>query len=219
MIRGVLFDLDGTLVDSYEAIAESLNYALHKKGLPPRTVQEVRRMVGGGVHEVVRKAAGERYVEEGVRLFREHYTTILAERTLPLPGALETLAELHRRGYRLGLGTNKPSDFARRILAHLGMDRTIRAMVGPAEVDRPKPDPAMLLSLLKTLDLGPDEAVYVGDMPIDAETARRAGVAVWLLPTGSATEEEVLAAGPDRFLRSLGEMLEHLPAVLPCRSH
>jgi phosphoglycolate phosphatase len=84
-------------------------------------------------------------------------------------------------------------------------------MVGPAEVDRPKPDPAMLHKLLGTLGLGAEEAVYVGDMPIDAETARRAGMPVWLLPTGSATEEEVLAVGPDRFLTSLDGMLEHLP--------
>ena len=109
--------------------------------------------------------------------------------------------------------TNKPSDFSRRILEHLEMTRWIEAMIGPAEVLRPKPDPAMLLDLAKILEIEPAQAVYVGDMPVDAETARAAGMAVWLLPTGSSPEEELRAVDPDRLLSTMTDVLDYLPGT------
>lgn len=214
-IRAVLFDLDGTLVDSYGPIAESLNHTLDHFGLPRRTLDEVRRLVGGGIHEVLRRSAGDSYVEEGVRIFRAHYTTIVLDGTEPLPGALELLEELDRRGYLLGVATNKPSAFARRILDHLEMSRHIRAFAGPDEAGCLKPDPAMLRLLADELGLAPPETVYLGDMPIDAETARTAGARSWLVTTGSATREQCLAARPDRLFERLDEALDLLPPLAP----
>lgn len=211
MIRGVHFDLDGTLVDSYEAITHALNRALDDLELPRKGLAEVRTMVGGGVHNVLVQAAGAAHAEQGVQRFMEHYREVVFDDTRLLPGATETLAELHRRGYRLGIATNKPSEFAGDLVRHLGLGDYVSEVLGPAEVEQPKPAPDMLLQLARRFDLPPSDCVYVGDMPLDAETARGAGMQVWLVPTGSSSLEEIRGAGPDRVLRDLNECLAHLP--------
>lgn len=210
-VRAVLFDLDGTLVDSYEAIAEALNAALGEMGMPPKSLEEVRGLVGGGVHAVMRRAAGEDHEAEGVRRFRVHYEKIFLDKTRLLPGAGESIEALHERGYLLGVGTNKPSDFSRRLVHHFGWGDRIPAVVGPDDVERPKPAPDILLSLCEALRLRPAEAIYVGDMPLDAVTARSAGMPAWLVPTGSASLEEIRRAEPERILASLWETLRALP--------
>src|SRR6266850_5247621 len=119
-IRGIVFDLDGTLIDSYAAIAESLNVALDRAGMPAKSVEEVRGMVGLGLETLIERALGGKDgVEEGVRRFRAHYDRICVEKTTLLPEVSATLRELDQREYLMSVATNKPSYFAWRILEGL----------------------------------------------------------------------------------------------------
>jgi phosphoglycolate phosphatase len=213
LIRGVIFDFDGTLIDSYQPITDSLNHVRQAHGLPPFALDEVRGMVGHGLETLIATAIGPAAVGEGVRLFREKYATLCREQTTILPQVRETLEELDKRAYQMGIATNKPSYFARDILKALEIDHLFAEVIGPNDVERPKPDPEMLEIMMMRLGLGADEVVYVGDMPLDVEVARRAGVAVYALPTGSASREALLGSRPDRMLHKFSDLLTYLPAL------
>jgi len=210
MIRFVIFDLDGTLVDSYEAITESLNYALDRFGLPARRPEEVRRMVGLGLEVLIHRAAGEGNVAEGVRWFRRHYARICEAKTRLLPDVPGTLQTLQRRGCRMAVATNKPIRFTERILLSLGVRNRFECLMGPEEVTHLKPHPEMVFRILRRFDCARGQVVFVGDMAVDVETSRSAGIRVLVLPTGSQTRSALKKAGPDRIL----DRFSDLPAVL-----
>src|SRR5262245_1424970 len=107
--RAIVFDLDGTLVDSYEAIAERLNAVRAHFGLEPWSLDEVRRAVGTGLPSLIRKNVGEARVDEGVRLFRARYRRVFREKTRWMPDVEPTLRELARRGIPMAITTNKPA--------------------------------------------------------------------------------------------------------------
>ncbi len=210
-VQGVLFDLDGTLIDSYAAIAESLNHALEAAGRPALPADEVRRMVGRGLESLLSDALEGQGVEQGVRRFRERYAQIYTCDTHLLPDVTETVRTLARRGYRMGVASNKPARFGRPILEQLGLVPPLQEILGPDLVDHPKPHPAMVRRLLEVLQLNPAQVVYVGDMPVDVETCRNAEIPCWLVPTGSATLEELESSGGDRILLHFSDLLDLLP--------
>lgn len=214
-VRGIVFDLDGTLIDSYEAIGDSLNHALAAAGLPPVTVDQVRGWVGLGLETLIARAMGPERVAKGVLDFRERYDKVCMEKTRLLHQVKETLAELERRGYRMSVATNKPSYFASRILEGLGVLRYLTCVLGPDLVEHRKPHPEMVLECMKRMGVSREETVYVGDMEVDIETARAAGVPVIVLPTGSRDADLLRAAGPDLFLPEFAHILDLLPGVPP----
>jgi len=210
-VQGVLFDLDGTLIDSYAAIAESLNHVLEAAGRPKLPADEVRRMVGHGLESLVSDALEGHEVEQGVRRFRRRYAEVYAHQTHILPEVEETVRTLARRGYRMGVASNKPARFGRPILEQMGLASHLQGILGPDLVEQPKPHPAMVRRLLEILELSPAQVVYVGDMPVDVETCRNAAIPCWLVPTGSSTQEELERAGGDRVLRRFSDLLDLLP--------
>lgn len=216
-LEAVLFDLDGTLIDSYAAIAEAFNHARVCLGEPELPEPTVRRMVGHGLEALMQKSLGSRRMQAGVDLFRQRYESICEARTRLLSGVRETISILHRGGIRMGVATNKPEPIARRLLTRLQIMPPIRAVRGPGGATPAKPDPAMLHAVLQGLGVDPCRALFVGDMPIDVEAARRAGLAVWVLSTGSSTGRELEAARPDRILSGFEE-LQSLAAGRPAVS-
>ena len=140
-VRGLVFDLDGTLVDSYEAIAASLNHARLHFDLAPLDQATVRRAVGHGLESLIEQHVGGNRVEEGVRLFREHYATVYAPHTHALPGARDALRLLSESGYRLAVASNKPARFTAPILEHLDMARDVSSIQGPDVAGATKPHP------------------------------------------------------------------------------
>jgi len=221
-VRGIVFDLDGTLIDSYDAIAESLNHAMRALGHPVVPLALVRRLVGRGLESLIERAirhvdpsadCGVSTIARAVRLFRQRYDVICVEKTRLLPGVSETLAALSDRGYRLSVATNKPSYFAVRLLDGLGVGRFLDKVMGPDLVSRPKPDPEMVRAALEAMGVDASSALYVGDMPIDVETARAAGLTVVVLPTGSSDRAELATAGADLLLSSASELLDLLPGA------
>jgi len=208
----VLFDLDGTLIDSYDAIAESLNAAREAYGLPPLPREEVVPMVGHGLENLIAETLGPDRIAEGVRAFRDRYRQVSLPKSRLLPGVEATVRELKSRGYRLAVVTNKPSGFSRRILDHLGVGDLFRVVYGPDRVAA-KPDPEMVFRCLDDLGCRSHEAVLVGDMRVDRDTARNAGTLFFAVATGSESREALLSSEPDRLLDRFEDLLAHLPPL------
>jgi 2-phosphoglycolate phosphatase len=209
-IRAVLFDFDGTLADSYDAIAASVNHVRAHRGLGPLSVVEVRKHVGRGPSYLLAHTVGVGNPRENDALYRAHHPTVMREGTRLLSGAAEVLAGLKERGLKLAVCSNKPLRYTRELLASLGVGGYLDAVVGPEDVPRPKPAPDMLVLGLKRLGVKAAEALYVGDMTVDVTTARGAGVRVWVVPTGSDTREALEAARPDLLLDALTDVLRLL---------
>lgn len=209
-VRAVVFDLDGTLVDSYGPITASLNRARAAFGLPPLPEASVRLRVGRGLESLIAELVGADRVERGVHLFREHYAVAYADGTFVLPGVEATLAELRSAGFALGVASNKPARFSEPILERLGLRAALDCVTGPDVVGSHKPAPEMLHHCLERLHATPRQAVYVGDMVLDVETAGRAGVPVLLVPGGSSTREELQRTG-QILLGSFADLRRRLP--------
>ncbi len=210
-IRAVVFDMDGTLLDSYAAIHASVAEVQRHFGLPEWTLEETRRRVGRGVDVLMREAVGEARKAEGTRLFLSSYEASGPEATRLLPGADDVTRALHDRGVKLAVASNKPGVFSRQLLAHLGLLDRFAAVHGPDDGFPPKPAPHMVFMALALLGVPASEALFVGDMPIDVLTARAAEVAVAAVATGSATAEELAAAAPDYLLSSLADLMHLFP--------
>src|SRR5262249_14373584 len=200
--RAVLFDFDGTLADSYDAIAASVNHVRAAHRLPPLEVAEVRRHVGRGPGYLLAQTVGVGNAEQNEAMYREHHPSVMKEGTRLFDGTAAALGTLRRRGLRLGVCSNKPVDFTRSLLTWFGVGHLFETVLGPECVARPKPWPDMLLVALERLKLAASEALYVGDMTVDIATARAAGIRVWVVPTGSEESAVLAAAGPDRLLGS-----------------
>jgi phosphoglycolate phosphatase len=209
-LRAVLFDFDGTLADSYPAITASVNHVRAAHGLPPLGEPEVRRHVGRGPDYLLEHTVPGTDVATDLARYRAHHPSVLRTGTRLLPGAAEAVAGLKQAGLPLAVCSNKPRAFTRELLDFLGLAASIDVMLGPEDVARPKPAPDMLLAALRRLAVAPAEALYVGDMVVDIETARGAGVAVWVVPTGSDDRAALVASRPDRLL----DDLRPLPALV-----
>jgi phosphoglycolate phosphatase len=209
-MRAVLFDFDGTLIDSYPAITASVNHVRARHGLPPLSEEDVRRHVGRGPMYLLDHTVPGSDPVKDVATYREHHPSVLFSGTRLLPGAAELVHALHSAGKKVALCSNKPRAFSRQLLSHFGLDEQFAAVLGPEDVAHPKPAPDMLLEGLNRLEVSAPNALYIGDMSVDIETARAAAVAVWVVPTGSDNVAELEAARPDRLLKDLREALQLL---------
>lgn len=191
--RLAIFDLDGTLVDSVDDLAASVNHALAHVGLSARDREEVRGFIGHGARMLLSRAVGARrdLLEPALAAWRAHYEEHLLDRTRAYPGLPEVLA---RAGRSLAVLTNKPAPMARRILDGLGLAPLFSAIVGGGDAPA-KPDPAGARALLARAGARPEHAVLVGDSPVDAETARNAGVEFVAVTWGLVAREELVRAG------------------------
>jgi len=195
-IKLVVFDLDGTLVDAYKAVAASLNHALKSFNYPPLDDHTIKRSVGWGDKNLVSKFVSAEDVDRVLSVYRSHHRSALKSGTKFLPGARQLLDELKKDGYQLAIASNRPSRFTHIILKHLEVKGHFAAVVCADEVASAKPAPDCLLKILKTCQVKAEEALYVGDMTIDMETGQRAGVKTVGIITGSSTEEEIKKSGP-----------------------
>ncbi|GAB4177414.1 MAG: phosphoglycolate phosphatase [Thalassobaculales bacterium] len=188
--RAIIFDLDGTLVDSLPDIAAAANAVLAEQGLAPLAEAEVRAMVGDGALALMRAAAAARGVaalpDAWYRRFLAVYGAAPAARTKAYPEVPETLAALRQRGFVLGICTNKPQAPAEALLAALGLADLFAAVVGGDVLAVRKPDPAHLLAVVERLGCRPGEAIYVGDNEHDAAAAAAAGLPFALVGHGYA---------------------------------
>lgn len=198
-IEHVCFDLDGTLVDSYRDIASALNEVLRALGLPERSAEEIKTMIGAGVGELLARGLADRdpaAIDRARALFKDAYFARVVETTRPFPGVVEVIRELSARGVVTSIATNKPSLFTRVVVEKLGLlEAGIRAHASADEVVSRKPDPAVIALAIERTGVQVDRSrvLYVGDMPIDVATARNFGCRIAICgwgfdPKGSASE-------------------------------
>ena len=176
-VRALIFDLDGTLIDSKNDLISSVNMMLRELGRSELAPETVSGYIGHGAPRLVARALGEECPEEtrqrGLAFFLEHYEAHKLDTTRPYPGVPETLAELQDRP--MAVLTNKPVRISVRILEELGLARYFRAIYGGNSFATKKPDPLGARTILQQLGAAPEEALMVGDSEVDVQTARNAG--------------------------------------------
>ncbi len=205
VIRAIVFDLDGTLIDSVRDLAVSVNHTLDRLGLAGRSEEEVRTMIGNGARKLLIRALGpgrEGLLDQALSLFLDHYGCHCTDHTVLLPGAIPMLEEVGR-GRKLAVLTNKPLCFAEQILTALGVRGFFTEVMGGDSLGVRKPDPAGLLHLAAVWGLDPAEILMVGDHATDIATGRAAGCPVVFLE-GSIGRRQGLC--PERTIRSLAEL-------------
>ncbi len=195
-IKLVIFDLDGTLVDAYKAVADSLNYSLTQVGCTPVDDEKIKRTVGWGDRHLVGTFVEENRLDQALSIFRQHHARALKAGTSFLPGARQLLDELKAKGYALAVASNRPTRFTHIILKHLKIQAAFDHVLCGDKVENPKPAADILEQTLAKFTLTPQEALYVGDMTIDVETGHKAGVRTVVVMTGSSTREEIACLKP-----------------------
>ncbi len=173
-----VFDLDGTLVDSLQDIAEALNDCLTILGLPTHPVGSYRYMVGEGIPKLCERAIGTNYphlVPRLAELARPFYRIRVVRQTRPYPGVPELVTRLRGRRIRLAILSNKPHDMTLRVVRAFWPDGTFAAIYGYTEEQHRKPSPFYVLRICAELGVAPADTWVIGDTPTDIETARAAG--------------------------------------------
>lgn len=198
--RLVIFDLDGTLIDSLEDLGAAVNHALSLRGLPLHTRGEYRRMVGHGVRNLVEKALEasvgtgpfpSEEVDAALADFKEYYSAHIDVHTRPYPGIPELLADLQAAGVRLAVASNKFQEGTERLIRSLFPDIQFVAILGNRPGYPLKPAPEIVQEVLRKADIGPSDAVMVGDSPTDMHTAANGGVEGLAVTWGYRTADEL----------------------------
>jgi phosphoglycolate phosphatase len=210
-MAAIIFDLDGTLVDSVPDIHAAVNRMLADHGDAPMDIAQVRSFIGNGVPALIGKvmaARGENPDDTALHADREacfmrHYMAAPADLGGPFPGVGAALDVLAAAGHRLGVCTNKPVEPARAILRDLGLADRLPVIIGGDSLPVRKPDPAPLLATAEALGAKP--VLYVGDSEVDAETAQRAGVP-FLLFSGGYRKTPVAELANDGVFDAFGEL-------------
>jgi phosphoglycolate phosphatase len=211
MKTGILFDLDGTLLDTLEDLLDATNYALTQCGYPMRTLPELRRFVGNGAYNQIRLALPEGACEEEIQrvldVYKPYYTAHCRIKTGPYPGAVEALEHLGKR-YPLAIVSNKPDAAVKALCAEYFPG--VYALGEAPDCPR-KPAADMVFKAMKAI--GADRCVYVGDSEVDVRTAKNAGAPCLCVLWGFRDPEDLEAAGGEHFCadpRELAQRIEEL---------
>jgi phosphoglycolate phosphatase len=203
----LIFDLDGTLIESKWDIATAVNLTLQELGLPTRTQEEIFSFVGDGIKRLLRSAVGEenqaRY-EDALRVFRVHYLAHCLDRTRFYPGVETVLAHFARK--HKAVATNKSLEYTTRILGRLGAHH-FAYVVGGDNGYGLKPEPGMLLAILHALNVDKDRTVLIGDSTNDIDGGHNAGIRVCAVGYGMGNREKMAACKPDWFIEKPEDLI------------
>ena len=195
MIKLILFDLDGTLIDSLEDLAEAVNHALGLRGLPLHSVAEYRRMVGHGVRNLVKQAlpegADDALVDSALTDFKAYYQAHIDVHTRPYPGIPELLTDLQAHGVQLAVASNKFQEGTEYLIQRFFPGNRFVAILGNRPGAPLKPDPEIVQEVLRKADVQPADALLVGDSPTDMKTAANGGIESIAVTWGYRTAEEL----------------------------
>ena len=211
-MNAVIFDLDGTLIDSLPDIRTSLNSVLTNYGYQSISVTEVKNMIGRGSEVLLKEAfqhAGAKMDSQTlascVKSFTSHYERNSTSKTKVFPGALSALQTLSARGIKMGVCTNKPHAIAHTILESLGLDKYFPVCIGKGKLPHHKPDSRHYNCVAAGLNVKPQETLYVGDSETDVKTARNAGVPIILVSHGYS-KKPANTLGGDLLINHFSEM-------------
>jgi 2,3-diketo-5-methylthio-1-phosphopentane phosphatase/HAD superfamily hydrolase (TIGR01509 family) len=211
-IRGIIFDLDGTLIESYEAIYEGLKEALQHLGREIFSFNDLKKYLKVDLEATLMQFLSPEEVLNGVPVMRKKYEEVYLDKTHFLNGARETLEILHSKGILLGVASNKFGRFSRGALKYLGVSNLFTSVIGAGDVPRNKPFPDMVHAVLEEMRLPAEDVVFVGDTLTDIDTGKQANVDVYALPTGFHSKMELSQKKPRRILKNLKELTQ-IPLV------
>ena len=203
----IIYDLDGTLVDTLQDITQAANHMLAQLGLPPKSAEEIRRYIGSGLHELVGRCLqtnDHRDIERGAKLYRAFYTQHLLDFSCLYPDAQAVLD--YFRAHRQAVITNKPNPYSRQILEALGVASYFFRLIAGDEEFPKKPDPSAVQALMRAAGATSSETVFIGDSLIDIETGRQAGVVTVGIEHGFAENGELSSA--DLLVKNFSSLLE-----------
>lgn len=215
MKKAVIFDLDGTLLNTLDDLADSTNYALSKFGYPTRTIEEVRQFVGNGVAKLIERAIPEGKnnpnFEKCLSIFKKNYAQNMYNKTAPYSGIIEMLSNLKSKGIKIAVVSNK-FDLAVKELCKKYFESFIDFSAGENEAQgiKKKPAPDTVISVLNEFNFAPEDAVYVGDSDVDIMTAKNSKMPCISVTWGFRDEKFLLENGATILINAPSEIYNHL---------
>jgi phosphoglycolate phosphatase len=210
--KAVLFDLDGTLLNTIDDLTDSMNAVLRRSGFPEHEAATFKYFVGDGMEDIVRRALpeehrGSKAVDEGMKAYNQEYRNRYTRKTRPYDGIQALLDGLTFQGIKMAILSNKPHDFTVKMVGQLLGDWTFEPVFGVRPSVPKKPDPSAALEAAGLLRVEPKDILYLGDSDVDMMTARNAGMyavgALW----GFRTAEEILSGGAQVLVKSPADIL------------
>lgn len=209
--KTLIFDLDGTLLNTLDDLTASVNYAMGQCGFPERTIDEVRSFIGNGVKVLIRRAipegTGEAEYNKAHSEFRKHYSENSRNKTAPYEGIMELLHTLKSKGYVLAIVSNKV-DFAVKDLRDKFFSDVIDVAIGDSDATRTKPEPDMVYKAIDELGVDKNTCVYIGDTDVDIETAKNAGMDCISVSWGFRSHSELEDSGAKMIADTAEEILK-----------
>ncbi len=208
-VKYLIFDLDGTLIDSSRGVAKATNYALEKMGERTRSLEEIAAFIGFPLEDMFHAFSNGSYDDFWTH-FQEKGETVIAASARPIGNADRILRSLKDKGYRIGIGTTKRRVHVTGILHNLGWDNLIEAYVGADDVVNVKPAPDSFIETMNRLGARIENSLVVGDTVNDVLAAKKSGIPVAAVKSIFGREKELVDSGPDYLLGSLDELLDLL---------
>ena len=206
----VIFDLDGTLVDAYQAIIKSVNFTLKAFGYREALPFRIRKSVGWGDRRLLAAFIDEKDIEKALVVYRSHHRVSLKGHTRLLPFAQGLLNYLAHNGFKMAIASNRPTEFTHIILNHLKLKKYFDYVLCADKLPQGKPHPEILQRIIKKIAVRPSQVIYVGDMALDVRTAHNAGVKPIAVCGGSSTLAEIKKARPFKLIKSLAFLKKYL---------
>lgn len=213
MIKAVIFDLDGTLLDTLEDLANACNYALKVCGFKTHNTYEYIRFVGNGRYKLIERIVPKEYknnediIKKVLELFDKYYEEHMIDMTKPYEGIYEMLEELNKKDIKLAVVSNKPHEFAETVVNKYFEDKF--EITYGQRINHPvKPDPKTVFEVMETLKIDKSQCIYVGDSDVDVNTAKNAGIKSIGVAWGFRGAGELREAGADYIIENPSELLE-----------
>ena len=210
MKKCIIFDLDGTLVNSLEDLADATNYALKSFNQPEKELQAFPQMVGEGTRTLIKRALDNEnpeLIEKVLLKMREKYMQICLNKTRPYKGLVEVVTEFAKRKIKLAVLTNKDQKMAEKIVSHF-FDGFFQIVKGTTDAVPVKPEPFEALQVLAKLGVKPEETIFVGDSKTDMQTAKAAGIKAVGVSWGFRDKKELTEAGAEKIIDEPSQLLK-----------
>ena len=207
MIKGIIFDLDGTLLNTLDDLTQGINYALKNVGLKTKTKEEVKNFVGNGIEKSIERAleGNLKYKNKCLELFLEYYKNNSLKNTKPYNNVVETLEKLKNKGCKLAVLSNKMDDEVKKL-----SDYFFKGIFDISKGANPKkPDPATTLEIIEQFNLKSSEVVFAGDSEVDIQTAKNAGIKCLSVCYGFKTKEFLKSQGAEYLFDDFSELWDY----------
>lgn len=200
----LIFDLDGTLIDSSKSIAKTINFIRNKSNLPPLPISQIISCVGSGTDFLLEKTVGDGEYKEKLKLFYDYYGRHLMDDLILYPGVKEIL-EFYKDKRKVVI-SNKNEIFSKIIISNLGIDKYFELIIGANSFNLPKPNPDSIFRITKILEVQPQKTVIIGDGISDILAAKASKIISCAVGYGFAKKEQLISYSPDIFISHLKEL-------------